>query len=80
MSTNKRNKPPSPIRRAVKLAGGHTSLGDAVGATKQQVCNWCRRGSVSARYAVPVHLATGVPLHRLRPDLYPSPRRKGAGL
>lgn len=39
------------------------------------VCKW-ERGAVSTKKALKVHEVTGIPLHRLRPDVYPAPRTK----
>jgi len=61
-----------------------------VGVQDSAVCKWEKKG-VSAVKALDVHRATGIPLHRLRPDLYPDPgeparrsvdrsrKREGAG-
>jgi DNA-binding transcriptional regulator YdaS (Cro superfamily) len=43
-----------------------------VGVQDSAVCKWEKKG-VSAVKALDVHRATGIPLHRLRPDLYPDP-------
>jgi DNA-binding transcriptional regulator YdaS (Cro superfamily) len=55
---------------------------EMVGVQDSAVCKWERRG-VSASKALDVHRATGIPLHRLRPDIYPDPddaaRGKGRG-
>jgi len=48
-----------------------------VGVQDSAVCKW-ERGRVSTRNALAVHEVTGIPLHRLRPDLYPAPQSEAA--
>ena len=42
------------------------------GVQEPAVCKW-ERSRVSAVKALAVHRVTGIPLHVLRPDLYPAP-------
>ena len=61
------------IDRAIRLAGGMTDLGKAVGATVQTVYNWKLRGRIPAEIIPSVCKATDweVKPHDFRPDLWP---------
>ena len=61
-------------KRAVK---GNTGLSRALGGeiTSQAIAQWRQ---VPAERVLKVEKATGVPRHRLRPDLYPDPERETA--
>ncbi len=43
---------------------------ELIGVQDSAVCKW-ERGRVSSKNALKVHEVTGIPLHRLRPDIYP---------
>jgi transcriptional regulator with XRE-family HTH domain len=66
----------NPIK-AWRLAQGlsQREFGEKVGVEDAAVCKW-EAGSVSSGKALDVHWLTGIPLHRLRPDLYPDPSVK----
>ena len=59
------------------------AFAEMIGVQDSAVCKWERKG-VSAAKALDVHRKPGIPLHRLRPDLYPEPgesrprKREGA--
>lgn len=57
-------------RRLSQITGEKVSDG-TVGA-------WKSRGQIPARRAIDVEKATGIPRHRIRPDLYPAPEMQGA--
>lgn len=63
----------SPIK-AWRLAQGlsQREFGEMVGVEDAAVCKW-EAGTVSTGKALDVHRVTGLPLHRLRPDIYPDP-------
>lgn len=60
------------LERAIRAAGGIIALAEKIACTKQNVSQWKR---VPSERALQVSRVTKVPLHVLRPDLYPKPRR-----
>lgn len=62
---------------AIRAAGGVEALGDRLGCAHSSVVRWRQRGRVPADRVVAIEAATGVPRHRLRPDLYAQPARPG---
>lgn len=58
------------IDDAIRVAGGVERLGDALGCAHSSVVRWRQRGRVPADRVVAIEAVTGVPRHRLRPDLY----------
>lgn len=48
-----------------------------VGVQDSAVSKWERKG-VSTVNALKVHEVTGIPLHELRPDIYPAPEQNEA--
>lgn len=78
----KSKKPLSPVealQHAVSIAGGQTELAKAIDPEQsklkqQNIWTWLNRDKkVSAKWAVKVSQATGVPCHELRPDIFPAP-------
>lgn len=66
------------LERAIKLAGGLTSLANRIGVTPQVVANWRKRGSIPPDRVLQIERATEDQNGRprvlrtdLRPDLYP---------
>jgi len=59
------------VKLAVATAGGPAILGRHLGITSQAISQWRR---VPAERVLAVVRATGLPPHRLRPDLYERPR------
>lgn len=57
-------------RRLSQMSGTTVSDG-TVGA-------WKSRGRIPAHRAIDVERVTGIPRHRIRPDLYPAPDMQGA--
>jgi hypothetical protein len=55
------------LQRALKAAGGASALARAIGLSRQAVQQWKRIPGTSVEA---VHIATGIPPHELRPDLY----------
>jgi DNA-binding transcriptional regulator YdaS (Cro superfamily) len=62
------------LKRACDLSGGQKPLAKRIGTTQSQVWYWLERSKrgVPAEFVLPIEIATGVPRHELRPDLYPS--------
>lgn len=59
------------IDKAIKKAGGEVKLARLVGTDRQLVTYWQRTGKPGATYCMAINEATGVPLHVLRPDVFP---------
>lgn len=69
------DQPISPVaaaaRRAITLAGGGVALAKACGVRKEAVQQWKLAG-VPPRRAMQVAAITSLPLHEIRPDIYPA--------
>jgi DNA-binding transcriptional regulator YdaS (Cro superfamily) len=63
---------PSPIDRAIALAGSQARLGEATGFSQPAINKAKRRGHVSAEMALAIHRFTAgaVAASELRPDLW----------
>jgi post-segregation antitoxin (ccd killing protein) len=61
-----------PIDQAIAAVGGVARLGDILGVAHTSVVRWRQSGHVPAERVLALEAATGVPRHRLRPDLYPA--------
>jgi DNA-binding transcriptional regulator YdaS (Cro superfamily) len=71
---NDHDTPLLALEEAVEKAGGQSRLARKIGAKQQNVWDWLNKsGVVSPRFVLAVERETGVPRHRLRPDLYPPP-------
>jgi DNA-binding transcriptional regulator YdaS (Cro superfamily) len=60
------------------LFGATTDLARRIDAPVATVGAWKLRGKVPAERVPEVAEATGIPPHRIRPDLYPAPDMQGA--
>lgn len=58
------------LNEAIRRARGMSELARRLGLTRQAIFNW---RTVPATRVLAVEKATGVPRHRLRPDVYPKP-------
>lgn len=60
---------------AIKKARSVRKLGAMIGVSGMAVSSWRTKyqGIVPAKRVIPIHYATGVLPHELRPDLYPNP-------
>jgi len=65
------------VARAIKASGGLGALAKVIGISPQAVDKW-RRNGVPAERVLALELASGVPRHELRPDLYPREERTAA--
>jgi DNA-binding transcriptional regulator YdaS (Cro superfamily) len=62
------------IREAIKAKGlSQRALADLAGVTEARVSQWISGVRVPAERCLAVSAATGIPLHDLRPDIYPPP-------
>lgn len=64
---------PTPLERAISLAGSEAKLASLIGRSQVAVNKAKHRGRVSAEMAVAIEHAVGVGRHELRPDLFPAP-------
>lgn len=63
------------LQVAIKKAGSVRKLGAMIGVSGMAVSSWRIKyqGIVPAKRVLPIHYATGVLPHELRPDIYPNP-------
>lgn len=63
------------LQRAVAAEpfnGNQSRFADAVGTSQQNISNWLRAGrELPAEYVLRAEVATNIPRHVWRPDLYP---------
>ena len=59
---------PVPIPDVIEAAGGATKLADGLGIRPPSIYSWTQ---VPPTRVLEVERITGIPRHRLRPDLYP---------
>ena len=58
------------LREAIEAAGGPAAFAKAAGVKLPSIYSWKR---IPAERVVRVEAATGIPRHRLRPDVFPDP-------
>lgn len=62
----------SPLRKAVRVAGGQSAFGRLIGKRQSTVFEWLKLGKpLPAEYVRLVEQKLGVSRFELRPDLYP---------
>lgn len=59
----------------VEVAGGITNLARAAGVDHSTACGWRRKGSIPVNRAQAINAALGIPLHEVRPDVWPAEPR-----
>lgn len=65
------------VEEVVQKGGGGAALAAKLGIkSRQAVYQWTR---VPAAHVLKCEEITGVPRHRMRPDLYPAPQGEGVG-
>jgi DNA-binding transcriptional regulator YdaS (Cro superfamily) len=57
---------------AIEAAGSAAALADSLGVSRAVVSLWKWRG-IPPGHCLKIHRITNVPLHQLRPDIYPAP-------
>lgn len=62
--------------KAVTQAGGCAAVGRALGISRQSVWKWLEADRVPAERVLDLEAITGLPRHKLRPDLYPVERER----
>ena len=55
----------------IKVAGSQEKLASSVGLSQQAISRWLKTDRVPAEHARKVADATGIPTHRIRPDIFP---------
>lgn len=60
---------------AIAKAGGPSAVGRALGVSPQAVSQWSR---VPPNRVIALENLSGVPRHRIRPDIYPAPSEREA--
>lgn len=74
----------NPISDAIKSTNGAPTLARTLGLSPQAIYKWERAwgagrvDAVPARRALEIERVTGIPRHRLRPDLWSAPDRDAA--
>ena len=59
------------LERAVKKVGGQTALAARIGTHQTNVWYWLNKAKrLPAERAIQIEIATGVPRHELRPDIF----------
>lgn len=61
------------ISEVITAGGGVKALGAKLGIAHTSVIGWRQAGRIPAERCLAVSQATGIPLHELRPDIYPAP-------
>lgn len=64
------------VRQIINNWGGAVKLATALGLPIQTVYSWINRDTVPARRVLDIARLTGVARHKLRPDIYPPPKRR----
>ena len=54
------------------------ALARHLGVSQQLISLWVQQGRISPKFCRRVHALTGVPLHRLNPEIYPAPGPEAA--
>jgi DNA-binding transcriptional regulator YdaS (Cro superfamily) len=62
------------VDRVIEKAGGVNALARTLGFHHTSIIDWRRAGQIPAKRALRVHQITGIPLHELRPDVFPAPQ------
>ena len=65
----------APLQEAIRLAGGQEALASKIGVGQSLISYWLKKAKkgVAPEHTLAIEALTGVPRHRLRPDIYPLP-------
>lgn len=71
---------PTPIQRAVEIAGGQTALADKIGVKQQRVWKWLTSGRAAPDCCIAIEEAIEgqVTRYELRPDVFGTAPRAAA--
>jgi DNA-binding transcriptional regulator YdaS (Cro superfamily) len=58
------------IQLAIKAAGSKAALARIIDRSPQIVAFWAKKNRLPAEYVRVIERATGIPRHKLRPDIY----------
>ena len=61
----------NPIELAVLSAGTQQALADRMGVRQPTIYRWLKAGIVPPRKVLLFEKVTGIPRHKLNPDIYP---------
>lgn len=61
---------------AIDAAGGTKATADLTGVSLQAVTNWRARGQIPPQHCHSVSVSSGIPMHELRPDVFPAPEEQ----
>ncbi len=59
------------LEQAIATMGSQTALARAIGKSQGHISKWLERDYVPAESVLAIESATGIPRHKIRPDLYP---------
>lgn len=51
-----------------------TALGRALGVSRQAVSQWYEKGTVPPERVARLSVISGIPCHKIRPDVFPAPQ------
>lgn len=73
------DSPQAALKEAIDVLDGPTATAARLSVKQSTVSMWIVRGRVSDRGALPLSTASGVSVHRLRPDIFgAAPEQKAA--
>lgn len=83
MTRSQKPRPRIPAATLVDMAGGNVALANMLKdrgkpVTSQAISVWRRVDRIPTRVCLDVHAITQVPLHLIRPDIYPAPAAAAA--
>lgn len=64
------------LAEAIQLRQSITAVARELGLRPSSLVAWRRNGVPAGERCIQVHKITGVPLHKIRPDIYPNPSTK----
>lgn len=64
------------IEALIKRAGGVSALARAAGCDHSSVCGWRKTRRVPIGRVRSINRNLGIPLYRLRPDVFPAPKSR----
>lgn len=61
------------VSEVIERAGGVGRLAALLGMHHSSVCKWKKVGRIPTDRALAIHRLSGIPLHEMRPDVWPAP-------